>query len=200
MNVEGSQMSRSPRSAENPSALRRSPGAVALLIAAIAGLAVAAVAGLAVAKTSSHTLQTAHNSTVNQTIVVDSRGFTLYELRPETSHHLLCTSSQCLQFWPPLKVSKNAKLTKATGIKGKLGKLHRAGFYQVTLDGRPLYHFSIDKKKGAAAGQGIVSFGGTWHVVKASAASKGGSTTTGSSTSTSTTSTTTSSCLYPPCY
>src|SRR5205085_6651419 len=118
---------------------------------------------------------------VNATIVVDSRGMTLYELRPETSHHLLCTSSQCFHFWPPVKVSKNAKLTKATGIKGKLGKLHRGSFYQVTLDGRPLYRFSIDKKKGDAAGQGIVSFGGTWHVVKASAASNGTNTTTSSS-------------------
>jgi predicted lipoprotein with Yx(FWY)xxD motif len=36
----------------------------------------------------------------------------------------------------------------------------------VTLNGRPLYTFALDKgKKGSAKGEGIVAFGGTWHVV-----------------------------------
>ncbi len=97
---------------------------------------------------------------------------TLYELKPETSKHLLCTTSQCFSFWPPAKVGKTTKLAKGTGVKGSLGRLHRNGFYQLTLDGHPLYHFFADKHAGSAGGNGIVSFGGTWHVVTESTSSK----------------------------
>jgi predicted lipoprotein with Yx(FWY)xxD motif len=98
-----------------------------VLAALVAGGAIAALTGIAFAK-STPTLQTAHNSKLSETIVVSANGRTLYALRPETAHHLLCKNSQCFSFWPPLKVSKNAKLTAASGIKGKLSKLHRDGF------------------------------------------------------------------------
>jgi predicted lipoprotein with Yx(FWY)xxD motif len=151
----------------------------------------AAIASLAFAKTTT-TLQTARNSKLGETIVVGSNGRTLYALKPETTHHLLCKNSQCFQFWPPLKVSKNAKLTAASGVKGKLGKLHRDGFYQVTLGGDPLYMFAEDSGKGQANGQGIKSFGGTWHVI-ATSSSKHDTTTTTTTTS----STTSSTYSYP---
>lgn len=114
------------------------------------------------------TLELSHNSTLGKTIVVDSRGRTLYELSPETARHLLCTKAKgCLKAWPPLEVSSaKAKLTAAAGIKGKLGILRRGKIFQVTLGGHPLYRFSGDRSKpGAAAGQGLHSFGGRWHVV-----------------------------------
>jgi predicted lipoprotein with Yx(FWY)xxD motif len=175
----------------------RGPSFKALLVAVFAGLAVAALAGLAFAKTSSKTLQSAHNSALNKTIVVTSKGLTLYELRPETTKHLLCNTQTCFGFWPPLKVSKHAKLSAATGIKGKLGLLHRDGFYQVTLGGHPLYRFGGDhNKKGQANGNGIKLNGGTWGVVAASAA-KGANTTT-TTTTTSTTSTTSTSTYTNP--
>jgi predicted lipoprotein with Yx(FWY)xxD motif len=159
-----------------------------VLAAAVAGFALAGLATLAIAKTPKTTVNTAQNSQVHATILVDQHGVTLYQLRPETTKHLLCASQQCFGFWPPLKVSKNAKLTKANAIKGKLGKLHRNGFYQVTLDGRPLYHYSGDNgKKGMANGNNVHLDGGVWHVVKSTAA-KGTNTTTGT-TSTSTSST-----------
>ena len=49
----------------------------------------------------------------------------------------------------------------------------------MTLNGHPLYTFSVDKRKDAASGDGIVNFGGTWHVVKTSASNKTASTNTG---------------------
>jgi predicted lipoprotein with Yx(FWY)xxD motif len=157
------------------------------LVAAVAAVALAALTGLALAKTHT-TLGTASNATIGKTIVVDSRGLTVYELKPETTHHLLCKTKACFGFWPPVKVaSAKTKLTAATGIKGKLGVLHRNGFFQVTLGGHPLYRFSGDNsKKGMAAGQGIKGFGGTWHVVTAS--------------STHTTTTTTTNPAPPPSY
>jgi predicted lipoprotein with Yx(FWY)xxD motif len=149
-----------------------------VLTALIAG---GAIASIAFAK-STTTLQTAHNSKLSETLVVSASGRTLYELKPGAG----CKSKSCFQFWPPLKVSKNAKLTAAKGIKGKLGKLHRDGFYQVTLGGDPRYLFADDSGRGQANGNGIKSFGGTWHVI-ATSASKQPATTSTSSTTTSST-------------
>ena len=173
-----------------------------LLAALVAGFAVAALASLAGAKTSKPkpkpVLKTARNTAIGATIVVDKNGMTLYELKPETTHHLLCTSQACFGFWPPYKVSKTGQLAKASGISGKLGRLHRDGFYQLTLDGRPLYRFSLDhNKKGQATGQGIQTFGGTWHVVKVSTHSSHSTTTTTSTTSMTTSTSTTSTYSYP---
>ena len=138
---------------------------VVLLIAAIAGLAVAAAAGLASAKVSNPTVATAHNSRLHETVLVDRHGFTLYALSPETTHHLLCKTTACISFWPPLKASSaKAKLVKGAGIKGKLGTLQRKGFAQITLNGRPLYRFSGDSardRRTARASPASVG-SGTW--------------------------------------
>jgi predicted lipoprotein with Yx(FWY)xxD motif len=110
---------------------------------------------------------------LGETVVVDSRGLTLYELRPETAEHLLCKKGNgCFQIWRPVTVgSPKTKLTAARGVTGKLRLLHRNGIFQITLAGHPLYHFAGDQsKKGAANGQGLHSFHGTWHVVATSQA------------------------------
>jgi predicted lipoprotein with Yx(FWY)xxD motif len=172
---EGSQMTDGKRAVARISAMT---------VAAITGFAVAALTGLAFATTTPLTLKKAHNAVLNETIVVNSTGRTLYALHPETTHHLLCKSTACFSFWPPYKVSKTAKLTKATGIKGKLGRIHRKGFYQVTLNGLPLYRFSGDSAKAQANGNGIKAFGGTWHVIKVAPSTQTGSTTTTTSSST----------------
>lgn len=164
---------------------------IPVFIAVIAGFAVAGLTGLALAK-SSPTLGAAKNATLGKTIVVDSHGLTVYELSPETTHHLLCAKANgCFKFWPPVTVSSaKTKLTAATGIKGKLGTLHRNGVFQVTLAGRPLYRFAGDaSKRGKANGQGLHGFGGTWHAVTASVPQPTMSTTT-TTMSTPTTSTT----------
>jgi predicted lipoprotein with Yx(FWY)xxD motif len=143
--------------------LLRSSKVVACCVAIVAVLS---FAGIAVAASATLATGKATVKGKSETVVVDSRGATLYTLSGETAHHLKCTSSMCLKFWPPYKVSANAKLTKAKGVNGTLSKLHRKGFYQVTLNGHPLYRFLEDAgKKGSATGEGIVAFGGTWHVV-----------------------------------
>jgi len=170
----------------------------------VSGFALAAVAGLAVAK--SFTLGTAKNVSVKgktESIVVNGRGVTVYDLSGETTRHVLCTMANgCLSFWFPVKVaSGKAKLSKGPGVRGKLGTWHRNGFFQVTLGGHPLYTFKLDNnKKGSATGEGIVSFGGTWHVLRASAASKATNTTTTSSTTSMTSTSSTPSYPYPPGY
>jgi predicted lipoprotein with Yx(FWY)xxD motif len=98
-------------------------------------------------------------------IAVTSKGVAVYELAPETTKHPLCTmSSGCFSVWPPVKAG-SAHLRKAAGVKGRLGTFRRDGFTQVTLNGHPLYTFVEDGgRKGVASGDGLHSFGGTWHV------------------------------------
>jgi predicted lipoprotein with Yx(FWY)xxD motif len=147
---------------------RRSRRFAVILAAAIAGFALAALSGIAIAKSGASPVKTTHNAKLGESILVAANGMTLYELAPETKSHLLCTSAQCLQFWPALKThSAKTKLHAGPGVKGKLRVLHRHGFSQVMLNGRPLYFFAGDKAKGDANGRGLKTFGGTWHVVKA---------------------------------
>jgi predicted lipoprotein with Yx(FWY)xxD motif len=116
------------------------------------------------------TVGSASSSKLEEQIAVSSAGRTLYALSPETTSHLLCKSSECLKFWPPVTVpSRSTKLKAGPGVHGHLGILHRSnGVLQVTLRGLPLYRFSEDHAKGQTHGQGIESFGGTWHAVTAS--------------------------------
>jgi predicted lipoprotein with Yx(FWY)xxD motif len=169
---------------------------VAVVIAAVAGLASAALVGLAVAKTV--TLQAAKSASVtNQSgstktegIVVNSKGRAVYTLSGDTTRHPKCTKAGgCFQFWPPVTVSSGKSLSKAAGVKGKLGTFKRNGITQVTLAGHPLYTFSNDHQKNNATGEGVNAFGGIWHVVKDAGGSSSSSPTTSTSTTSSTTTT-----------
>ena len=154
-------VSRTPR--KGRSRLLGVPGAL-VLCAALAGsfAAFAAASGGSV-------VSAAHNSRLRASILVNGQGRTLYVLSPESTHHLLCTSSSCLATWPPLTVSRSTHLTEGGGVHGKLGELRRSnGSLQVTLNGLPLYLFVGDSGRGEATGEGLKSFGGTWHAVLAS--------------------------------
>jgi predicted lipoprotein with Yx(FWY)xxD motif len=147
----------------------RPSGLVAcVVLVTVAVVAVFAAMALA-AGSAAPTVGSASNAKFAEKIVVDAHGRTLYALHPETTHHLLCKSSECLKAWPPLTVrSSKTKLVAGSGVHGHLGILRRSnGMLQVTLGGLPLYHFSGDSAKGAANGEDIKSFGGTWHVIAA---------------------------------
>ena len=90
-------------------------------------------------------MKAARNAHLNQRVVVDPHGHTLYRLRPETTRHLLCKSSACLAIWKPLTVrsSSTSAIKAGSGVSGRLGLLRRArNSYQVTLRGLPLYTFA----------------------------------------------------------
>jgi predicted lipoprotein with Yx(FWY)xxD motif len=110
-------------------------------------------------------------------LLVDANGMTLYTLT-NGGKPVACTG-QCATFWPPLLLPSG--VTSATGGAGVtgLGTVAMNGGMQVTEHGDPLYRFSQDKKAGDTNGEGITSFGGTWHVAKTG-------TTAGASTPTST--------------
>lgn len=164
------------------------------LAVAAAGFGTAALVGVAIAK--SFTLKVAKNAKVTnakgvevrEDIVVSGRGRAVYTLTGDSKRHPKCTkSSGCFTFWPPVKVAAASKLSKAPGIRGKLGVWHRNGFAQVTLGGHPLYAYSGDKQEAAASGEGIHAFGGTWHVSRTSRPKGPSTTPPGPTTSTTTT-------------
>jgi predicted lipoprotein with Yx(FWY)xxD motif len=175
-----------------PSARRsRNPRrGASLALSALAGTALAvALSGLASASTHA-TLRSATNSALNEAVDVNAAGRTVYRLRPETAHHLLCTSRLCLKFWHPVKGSRHARLVEGAGVTGKIKLLSRAhGVEQVTLNGDPLYTFAGDSANGQANGEKIHSFGGTWLVVGAKSSGPAPQQTNNTTTSSSSTQT-----------
>jgi predicted lipoprotein with Yx(FWY)xxD motif len=103
------------------------------------------------------------------TVLVDSRGFTLYHLDGETDSKFQCEGG-CLDAWPPL-VAKGAP-TAGEGADGELATIDRPGVgKQVTYDGLPLYTFAGDSKPGEANGQGVSD---VWFAVTPSGENAGG--------------------------
>jgi predicted lipoprotein with Yx(FWY)xxD motif len=149
---------------------RGRPSGVVACMAFVTVSAVAMFAAMALASSSATpTVGSATNAKFGEKIVVNAQGRTLYALSPETTHHLLCKSSECLKRWPPLTVpSSKTKLAAGPGVHAHLAILHRSnGMFQVTLGGLPLYRFSGDHAKGTASGENIHSFGGRWHAISA---------------------------------
>jgi predicted lipoprotein with Yx(FWY)xxD motif len=143
-----------------------------LLIAVVAGTVSAAL--VAVAAGRSFVLSAANNAKVtdqkgnvkHESIAIGGSGFAVYWLSGDSRTHPKCTaSSGCFGFWPPMTVASVKKLSKDPTIKGTLGTWKRGKLTQVVLGGHPLYYFSLDKQRRAARGEGVVGFGGTWHVV-----------------------------------
>jgi predicted lipoprotein with Yx(FWY)xxD motif len=129
---------------------------------AFAAIIVLLLAGTASAAQRSITLKSESATGMSTDVLATPKGRTLYRLKPETAHHVLC-GSDCLKFWPALTVkAKTTKVKLPDGIKGKIGYLKRGKRFQVTLGGKPLYTFSGDSAAGQANGQNIMTFGGTW--------------------------------------
>jgi predicted lipoprotein with Yx(FWY)xxD motif len=93
------------------------------------------------------------------TILVDSKGFTLYALRGNAP----CDSA-CNAIWPPLLVTANAKPTLGSGVTG-LATTTVSGGEQVTYHGMLLYTFTGDASPGQVNGQGLKDTWGTWFAV-----------------------------------
>jgi predicted lipoprotein with Yx(FWY)xxD motif len=169
------------------SPLHRRPSVTILL--AFALLAAGATAGLALAK-SPPTLRVAKNVhvtnngsavkpfrvkavNVHEAVAVGPAGYAVYTFQGETTHHIICkktnnANTNCWAFWPPVTPSSKS-VSKAPGIKGKLGTFRNHGVLQLTLNGRPLYYFTPDissHNKKQAMGDELKTFGSIWHIVK----------------------------------
>jgi predicted lipoprotein with Yx(FWY)xxD motif len=107
-------------------------------------------------------------------ILADPDGKTLYTLTDSSGKALACTG-QCLSLWPPLKLAAGAT-TPSAPMGVALTVVDGPGSTKlVAAKGLPLYRFSGDSSASDAAGEGLQGFGGTWHVMKTTAAVSSGS-------------------------
>jgi predicted lipoprotein with Yx(FWY)xxD motif len=107
------------------------------------------------------------------TILVNSKGLTLYHFTADTATTSACTGS-CASVWPPLLMTGSGSPVGGSGITG-LGTIQVAAGRQVTYHSMPLYTYSGDKSPGQTNGQGIE---GKWFAVVAGNSTTGGATTT----------------------
>src|SRR5437764_3764808 len=95
------------------------------------------------------------------TVLVNSKGRTLYHLTVEKKGKFICTGS-CTQLWHPLRPAHGKK---ATGTVGSLNVVKRPdGTKQVAYKGSPLYSFAQDTRPGLAKGEGFKDVG-TWMAI-----------------------------------
>ena len=135
--------------------------AVLLAAALLVGIVAAIYATRSSSAGPAKLVSSAHNQTLGRTILVNSKGRSLYSLSVERPGRFICKTSACLSLWTPLTVRKG---TKPTGVAG-LGTVKRPdGKIQVAFRGAPLYMFSQDMKRGDVKGNGFKDVG-VWRVV-----------------------------------
>lgn len=99
--------------------------------------------------------------------LTDGQNKSLYVFAADSPGVSNCTGS-CAQVWTPVTVS-GSQNAKATGnAKSNLvGTITRNdGTTQLTYRGMPLYYYTNDRNPGDTNGEGIMSFGATWYLVK----------------------------------
>jgi predicted lipoprotein with Yx(FWY)xxD motif len=167
---------------------RRATTARALLALTLAlGLAAIGLASATALAGGTATGTVSLRSTKLGSILVNSKGHTLYLFAKDRAGKSSCTGT-CARYWPPL-VSR-AKPTAGTGVKKSLlGTTRRAnGALQVTYNKHPLYTYDDDRRAGQTEGQRELAFGARWYAVSAAgkavlrAPSSGGTTPTTTTT------------------
>jgi predicted lipoprotein with Yx(FWY)xxD motif len=138
-----------------------------LLISLAAAVVLAAIgAGLALAGGSAGGVHVKLAKTNVGTILVDSKGITLYDFVKDKGTTSACYGA-CAALWPPLLTT--GKPVAGPGVRASLlGTTKRKdGKLEVTYGGHPLYYFVTDRKPGQTTGQGVNQFGGPWWVLSA---------------------------------
>jgi predicted lipoprotein with Yx(FWY)xxD motif len=98
-------------------------------------------------------------------ILVNSQGQVLYTFTTSSGAAAHCSAS-CLAAWPAVTLPTGVTTPTGSSGVGTLGTTTSNGPTQVTVGGLPLFTFAGDPGPGEAKGNNIVSFGGTWKVVK----------------------------------
>ena len=138
----------------------------ALSLAACGGGSNTATASKAPAKTSSGapaTVGVASNGSLG-TILVDSKGRTLYLFQKDSGTRSACTGA-CAASWPPLRDSRKPVVGSGASASKLTTAPRSDGAPQVVYNGHPLYLFSGDAKTGDTNGQGVTAFGAAWYAV-----------------------------------
>jgi len=101
------------------------------------------------------------------TVLVNSRGYTLYMFEPDAQRQVTCTGL-CAATWPPVKISASGRLVAGPGVRADLlgSDPDPSGGRVVTYNGWPLYTYSGDVQPGQDTGQGIDLNGGVWFLMR----------------------------------
>jgi predicted lipoprotein with Yx(FWY)xxD motif len=100
-------------------------------------------------------------------IIVDSKGFTLYDFHKDKGTTSACYGA-CAKVWPPLTTAGDPEAGEGA-MASKLGTAKRKdGTVQVTYAGHPLYTYTADTKPGDAKGNDFSSFGAEWYALQPS--------------------------------
>ncbi len=99
------------------------------------------------------------------TVLIDSKGHTLYYLSTEQTGQDECTMQPgCSVLWPTLHPPSSGAPSAGGGVGGTVAVITAAdGSLEVTFNGWPLHSFS-GEPPGQVEGQDEASFGGTWYV------------------------------------
>jgi predicted lipoprotein with Yx(FWY)xxD motif len=101
---------------------------------------------------------------LGKTILVDSKGFTLYDFHKDKGDKSACYGA-CAKGWPPLTAGGEPKAMGGAEA-AMLGTTKRSdGTLQVTYAGHPLYTFVEDTKPGEAKGNDVSAFGAQWYAL-----------------------------------
>ena len=144
--------------------------AVAVVAAGCGGSSSRAKSGVAGAShtTTSVVVKTAKVKRLG-TILVNSKGFTLYMFVPDKQKKVTCKNT-CAAIWPPLKVKALQRVTAGGAAKKSLLGRDRnpGGGFVVTYNKWPLYTYVTDTKPGQVSGQRLNNSGGLWYVLSPS--------------------------------
>jgi predicted lipoprotein with Yx(FWY)xxD motif len=138
---------------------------IKLLAAVVVSTASAAiVAGFALANGTTGGTTVAVAKSRLGSILVDSRGITLYDFVKDKRGTSSCYGA-CAALWPPL-ITKG-KPHAGHGVRASLlGTTRRKdGKLEVTYNHHPLYYYVSDRKRGQTTGQGLNQFGALWWVL-----------------------------------
>ena len=130
--------------------------------AVLLAVAASAVGATGAFGSSKSAVTTAHTSL--GTVLVNSKGLTLYLFEGDTSKHLGC-NGKCLKAWFPVTGTPSAS---GAAKASELGTVKRGSGTQVTYGGHPLYTFVGDTKHGQVNGEGLNLNGNLWYVVSPS--------------------------------
>jgi predicted lipoprotein with Yx(FWY)xxD motif len=136
------------------------------LLPMLGAMAVAAIVVTAAQAHRNAATVVALGKTALGSVLVDSRGRTLYLFEKDRNGVSSCNGS-CAAYWPPLTSHGTPRAGK--GLHQSLLGLGgaRNGVRQVTYGGHPLYRFVGDRRAGETTGEGLRNFGATWYVLAA---------------------------------
>jgi predicted lipoprotein with Yx(FWY)xxD motif len=96
---------------------------------------------------------------IEKSIAVLPSGLALYTFDPDQGAEKPACNGTCAEKWPPI-------LVEAAEIVGdeRLGTIQRtSGLTQLTIGGKPVYTFFLDRKAGDVKGDGL---GNVWHLIE----------------------------------